>query len=193
MVSNGLRVVVDDREKLPYAFADENIYGGVHVTEGHLPTGDYSLWGLTHLVAVERKSLPDLVNCLGNERERFVHEMIRGRGLESFAVVCECTWQDLAQGQYRSHLNPHSACQSVASFVARFGIPFLFAGSRTAAEYVVWSLLKQYAEGQRRRWKSVERALAPMQSGTSAASKRVWVAPVQCDTSRAGSGRPETL
>ena len=55
---------------------------------------------------------------------------------------------------------PDSACQSVAAFMARFGIPFLFAGSRAGAEYVAWSFLRQYAEGKRKELRAIEKALA---------------------------------
>ena len=86
-------------------------------------------------------------------------EIERSRALESFCVVVEGSWQDLAQGQYRSQLRPQAACQSVASFMARMRVPFWFCGSRPAAEYCTWSFLRQYAEGQRQRLKAVEQAL----------------------------------
>lgn len=158
--AEALAIVVDSREQAPFAFAGHACYEGTTVEAGTLATGDYSIKGLESLVAVERKSLPDLVGCLGKERERFVRELERGRGLEAFCVVCEGTWQELAQGQYRGMLRPHSACQSVAAFMARFGIPFMFAGSRAGAEYVTWSFLRQYAEGKRKQLKAIEKALA---------------------------------
>ncbi|WP_241160230.1 hypothetical protein [Desulfovibrio sp. ZJ369] len=53
---------------------------------GSLTVGDYSLEGLTDKVAVERKELPDLVQCLGRERERFERELQRGMPLDAFAA-----------------------------------------------------------------------------------------------------------
>lgn len=73
-------------------------------------------------------------------------------------VEVESSWADLAGGQYRSRLNPHAACQSVAAFMGRYRVPFLFAGSRAAAEYVTWSFLRQYLESARRRWRSIVKA-----------------------------------
>lgn len=154
-----LSIIVDSREQLPFSFTGAKCYEGVTVTKGSLTTGDYSLAGLESFVAVERKSLPDLVMCLGKERERFVRELERGRALQAFAVICEGDLHELVHGQYRSQLNPHSACQSVASFMARMRIPFFFAGGRDAAEYMTFSFLKQYAEGERKRLKAVEQAL----------------------------------
>ena len=43
------------------------------------------------------------------------------------------------------------------------GIPFVFAGSRKAAEYIVYSILTQYANGIRRRLRAVEAAMNPIQ------------------------------
>lgn len=152
-----MRILIDSREQLPFAFSGKS-FEDVTTEAGSLPTGDYSLAGLSDLVAVERKSLPDLVACLSHERDRFERELVRARGLDAFAVVVEATFEDLAHGRYRSKLNPHSACQSVLSFSARLGIPFLFAGSRAGAEYATAGFLRQYLKGCRERLKAIEKA-----------------------------------
>lgn len=152
-----MRVIVDSREQVPFAFSGPR-YEGVTVEVGTLTVGDYSLAGLTDKVAVERKSLPDLVACLGRERERFERELQRGAALDAFAVVVEASWADLAGGKYRSKLQPHAACQSVLAFAGRYRLPFPFAGSRAAAEYVAWVFLRQYLEGARRRWAAIVKA-----------------------------------
>ena len=151
-----MRVIIDSREQAPFTFAHEKY--GVEVVTGTLTVGDYSLAGLEDKVAVERKSLPDLVMCLGRERERFERELQRGAALDAFCVVCEGSWLELAGGKYRSQLNPHSACQSVAAFMSRYRVPFMFAGSRAAAEYVTWSFLRQYLESARKRWAAIAKA-----------------------------------
>lgn len=151
-----MTVIVDSREQTPFSFRHERYAATVEV--GALTVGDYSLAGLEDKVAVERKSLPDLVLCLGRERERFERELQRGAALDAFAVVVEASWAELAGGKYRSHLNPHAACQSVAAFMGRYRVPFLFAGSRAAAEYVTWSFLRQYLEGAKKRWKAIVKA-----------------------------------
>jgi hypothetical protein len=150
-------IIVDSREQEPFTFRHEK-YAGVVVESGTLPVGDYSLAGLTDRVAVERKSLPDLVACLSRERGRFERELQRAAALDAFAVVVEATWADLAAGQYRSQLNPHAACQSVLAFTCRYRAPFLFAGSRAGAEYSCWGFLRQYLESARKRWGSIVKA-----------------------------------
>ena len=92
-----MRVIVDSREQAPFPFRGPR-YEGVTVEVGGLTVGDYSLAGLADRVAVERKSLPDLVMCLGRERERFERELARGAALDAFCVVVEASWQDLAGG-----------------------------------------------------------------------------------------------
>lgn len=150
-------IVRDTREKAGYGF-DAARYEGVTVEAGTLATGDYSVKGLETLVACERKSLADLTMCLGQERQRFVRELERARGMDAFLVVVESPWSDLAAGKYRSRLAPHSACQSVISFMAHHKIPFLFAGSRVAGEYAVWSFLHQFLDGARKRFQAIVKA-----------------------------------
>lgn len=152
-----MKILIDSREQAPFMFQGKP-YVGVQIETGTLVTGDYSLAGLTNKIAVERKSLADLTQCLGRERERFERELIRAAALDCFAVVIEADWREIAQGQYRSQLNPHAACQSIAAFTARLKIPFLLAGSRAGAEYMTWSLLRQYLEGARKRYAAIVKA-----------------------------------
>jgi ERCC4-type nuclease len=152
-----MKIVVDSREQAPFVFRHEQ-YAGTVIEAGTLDTGDYSLAGLTDRVAVERKSLADLVACLGRERERFERELQRAAALEAFAVVVESSWGDLASGKYRSRMNAHAACQSVLAFSCRYRLPFPFAGSRAGAEYVAWGFLRQYLESARKRWGNIIKA-----------------------------------
>ena len=143
-------IVVDSREQCPFPFTHERYEA--KTKQGALTVGDYSLAGLEDKVAVERKSLPDLVACLGRERERFERELMRGAALA--ALNCRM----LARGEYRSQLKSHAACQSVLAFTARYRVPFLFAGTRGAAEYMTWGFLRQYLESARKRWRAIAKA-----------------------------------
>lgn len=152
-----LKVLIDTREQRPFAFNGKG-YEEVITERASLPTGDYSLSGLSDVVAVERKSLDDLALCLCRDRERFERELVRGRGLDAFAVVVEASFADLAAGKYKCRLNPHAACQSVLAFSSRLGVPFLFASTRKGAEYVTHGFLKQYLEGARKRLEAIAQA-----------------------------------
>lgn len=104
-----MRIVIDSREQQPYTFRGYDI----QIELGTLLTGDYSLAGFTDRIAIERKELSDLIQCLSWERERFSREMQRAKGYDFFAVIIEASWQAMAEGNYRSRMKPQAACQSV--------------------------------------------------------------------------------
>ncbi len=141
-----IRIVIDSREQDGFPFTGYD----AEVVPGTLQTGDYSLVGLEDMVAVERKSLPDLVACLGRERERFERELERLRAMEYILLVVESPITDLATGQYRSKLNPTAALESVFAFMSRYRLPFYFAQDRRGAERATFSFLRHY-------WRTVER------------------------------------
>ena len=63
--------IVDTREQRPLDLSP------LQVVRGTLATGDYSVVGLESVVAVERKSLDDLLGCIGTDRARFDREVQR--------------------------------------------------------------------------------------------------------------------
>lgn len=150
-----MKIIRDTREQAPFPF------GGYacEVQPGTLTTGDYSLAGLEDRCAVERKSLDDLLGCLtGEGRERFERELARARGLDAFAVVVEASFQDIAEGRYRSKMKPHAALQSVLAFQVRYGCPFIWAGTRAGAEYATFHFLRHYLREAQERFKAICRA-----------------------------------
>ncbi len=149
-----MRIVVDSREQLAFTFTGF----GCEVEPGALAVGDYSLAGLTDKVAVERKSLADLVLCLGRERDRFQRELQRAAALQAFLVVVEAPWSDLASGNYRSQLNANSACQSVLAFSCRYRVGFMFAGDRTEAERITHGYLRHYLRSAQDRLQAIVKA-----------------------------------
>ena len=152
-----MRIIIDTREQTPFTFSGPR-YGGITFEVAPLTTGDYSLAGLQDKVAVERKSLPDLVACLGRERERFERELQRAAALDAFLVVVEASWADLAGGNFRGRFDPYAATQSVLAFTARYGVPFLFAGGKAHAEGATIGFLRQYLESARKRWGGIVKA-----------------------------------
>ena len=137
-----LSILVDSREKLPYDFAGY----ACSCEKSALPIGDYTVLGLEDSIAIERNTLDDLVACTLDSRKRFIRELVRARGLDCFAVVVEASLQAVASGQYRSGIKPHAVLQSIFSMQVKYGVPFIFAGDRTAGEYVAFSLLEKYAK-----------------------------------------------
>lgn len=146
---HALEIVVDTREQRPFTFAGSGYLATV--TRAGLKTGDYSLMNLEDSIAVERKGLDDLVGCLTVGRDRFERELDRSRSLSCFAVVVEASMGDIARHRYTSRMNPHAALQSILAFQVRYGVPFVWAGSRTGAEYVTyWWLHKARREHEAR-------------------------------------------
>ncbi len=152
-----MTILIDTREKAPFSFLQCG--ADISTERAALTVGDYALAGLADRVAVERKSLPDLVLCLGAERSRFERELQRAAALESFSVVVEAGWQALADGKYRSNLNPGAACASIAAFSARHGISFMFAGNREQAERYTALFLRQYLRGKAHDLDAIRKAM----------------------------------
>ena len=144
-----MKIVTDSREQLPYQFRTPSEVGA-------LPCGDYSLAGGEHLVAVERKTIDDLIGCLTSGRERFERELHKGKALDYFALVVEASLTDLANGKYRSKMNPRSAVQSLLAFSIRYRLPIFFCESRRYGQRITESLLCKYAREIEKRWQSIQ-------------------------------------
>lgn len=123
---NAITVLVDTREQRPFSFP------GWTVKTETLTTGDYSVWGLRDTIAVERKSLSDLVACVGRGRSRFEKKLDRLRAFPARAVVVEAGWAELERGGWQGTVTPRAVTESVLAWIGS-GIPFVLAGSRSQA------------------------------------------------------------
>ena len=133
-----IKVKIDSREQLAYEFKTPSEIGTI-------PIGDYSICGLEDHIAIERKELNDLIGCLTIGRERFERELSKSRGLEYFALIIEASLSDLANGNYRSQMEPKSAIQSLLAFSIRYRLPVWFAESREYGQRFTESLLLKFA------------------------------------------------
>ena len=119
--------VIDTREQLPLDLSPLQT-----ITAG-LSTGDYSVKGLEHVVAIERKSLSDLLGCIGRDRDRFEREVQRLLAYPVRALVVESTWRDIEAGDFgRSKVTPAAALGSLLGWVA-MGLPVIMAGDHHRA------------------------------------------------------------
>jgi len=144
-----LQIIRDTREQDGFSF----VGFPCTVTPGTLATADYSLVGFTDRIGIERKSMQDLIHCLGPDRERFSRELQRLKAYDSSAVVIEQPQSVLRLGHYRSAMNAESAWQSVIALSMRFRVPFWFCDSRADAEAVTFNFLRHYA---RDRWRELQ-------------------------------------
>src|SRR5208282_3612482 len=131
-------VVIDTREQTPLPF------GRLKTIPGGLNCGDYSVAGLEHLFAIERKTVADLVACCsGENRERFERELHRLRGFRFKRLLIIGTELDIRQAKYRSNIKPQAVLATIAAFEIRYDLPVLFAatpteGARMIERWAYW-------------------------------------------------------
>ena len=134
-----LMVVVDTREQTPWAFDPQT----VEVISKALPAADYSLVGLEDRVALERKSLSDLVNTVIRDWIRFRKELYRLSGYDVAAIVVEANLEQIVQHEYESEANPLSVIGRVHGIFLDHGIPVFFWGNHQLAAAMAHRFLLQ--------------------------------------------------
>jgi DNA excision repair protein ERCC-4 len=126
--------IIDTREQTPWNLSP------LKSIRGTLATGDYSICGLQHEVSIERKSLSDLIGCIGVERERFEAEIQRLKAYQVRCIIVEAPWSALERGGWRSKVTPGAAVGSVLGWIAH-GMPFIFADDANGAAKAASRLL----------------------------------------------------
>lgn len=144
-----ITAIIDTREQLPLDLEP------LRAIRGTLDTGDYSVRGITGQVAIERKSLDDLICCCGTERERFEREIMRLLAYPCRAVVAETTWAQIEYGGWRSKITPEAVLHSCLGWIAA-GVPIVMVRDHATAGRYVAKMLFIVA---RRRWREI-RSLA---------------------------------
>jgi len=114
-------IVIDTREQEPLVF--ERLASRV----GTLVSGDYSVAGLEHVFAIERKSIADLVGCcIGQNRERFERELHRLRGYRFKRLLVVGSETEILKGEYRSNIKPQAIIGTLRAFEMRYDLPVVF-------------------------------------------------------------------
>ena len=117
-------ILIDTREQTPFVFPDS-----MKTSAATLPTGDYTIKGLERYITVERKSLPDLMQSISRDRERFEKELHRMQGYKKRAVIIEAEYRDIVTGQYKSKMSVVAAVATLGAFQQRYNVPFCFCGN----------------------------------------------------------------
>ena len=132
-----MRILMDSRESAdPHPWV-EHFSQDVTIERGTLETGDFALAALPDAAVVERKTVGDLLACLGRERIRFEKELKRGRYVGRLVVVCDGSMADLLCEARRrgGGMSDASIIGTLAAWQRRY-CPFFFAGSvKVAAEF----------------------------------------------------------
>jgi ERCC4-type nuclease len=144
-----IAAIIDSREQTPWDLAP------LRTIAGTLPTGDYSVAGLENVIALERKSLEDLLGCIGRERDRFERECQRLLAYPCRAIIVESTWNEIEMGQWRGSIKPPHVVGSLLGWQAA-GIPIILAHNHKRAGEYASKLLYIAA---RRRWREARSLL----------------------------------
>src|SRR5512133_146345 len=133
------RIIIDTREQTPLVFPN------LPAQRGTLVTADYSLLGAEDLMGVERKTIPDIAACCGQERERFERELER---LESYwfrRLLIVGNESDVRAHKYRSRISPASIIGSLAAWEIRYDIPVVWAATPDLAALAIEKWVRYFA------------------------------------------------
>jgi ERCC4-type nuclease len=126
-------VLVDTREKDPLPLRANHPNWIQAERRETLKTGDYSIEGMEDLLALERKSLADLVACTVSYRQRFLAACARLSGFVWKAILVEATFEDIRRGithfDIPSDVHPNAICGTLDVIEAKFGIPVIYAST----------------------------------------------------------------
>lgn len=146
-------IIQDSREQSVFSFrnirADKKEGGGAIIVRAKvaaLKTGDYSIEGLEDRVSVERKSMEDLFNCMGSDRERFERQLSRLSEMEFGCVVVEADLARIQRGHDISKLNPKTVIRSVISYQMQHfpSVHFWFCPGKHYAEDLTFRILDRF-------------------------------------------------
>lgn len=145
-----MKIIIDTREKNAWQFS-------IPSEVGTLKTGDYSIAGLENIIAVERKSLDDLCNCLAGDRKRFVKELERSRSFDYFGLIIEANFLTIRKGQFKSLIKSRSVVGSLFTFEHRYGIRVHFAGSWTNGAEICQEIFEKYIYEKRKQLEAIKK------------------------------------
>ena len=138
-------VLVDTRERDPLDFSGfPNWIGGERRQK--LGAGDYSVEGMEGLLALERKTLPDIVATVMQHRVRFFRMCERLARCRWRALLIEASYGEVKSpyGCY-TLAHPNAVSGTLDALEARYGIPVIYASSyRHLAEEKAASWLSKH-------------------------------------------------
>lgn len=122
-------VIVDTREQAPFNFARfPNWIAGDR--RGTLPVADYTIDGMEDRVALERKSLEDLIHCLAHDRLRFFRMCEKMTAFQWRAIIIEATYEDIKSDYaplgFVQAAHPNGISGSLDALEVKFGIPVIY-------------------------------------------------------------------
>ena len=120
-------VLIDTREQTPLTFTRfPNWIAGEKRQK--LKIGDYTVQGMEHLLAIERKTLSDIITTVMQERSRFFKmcEQLARYGWR--ALLIEASYEDIKSpyNEENTFAHPNAVSGTLDALEARFGIPVIY-------------------------------------------------------------------
>jgi len=145
-IPDGFILVVDTREQTPLF-----VTARPWIVYKKLDQGDYSILGFEDMIAIERKSITDLLNVIGRGRARFEKEIERLKDYWWKGLLIEGTEKDVYDVSRYSSVHPNTRYHSLASWEIR-GFHIYYAENKRKARWWVLSrltkLYKHLREGK---------------------------------------------
>lgn len=166
-----LPIVVDTREQRPLDFS---AFGDVRIVRAKLWPGDYSLQAASRILAIERKSVSDLIGTMksgyaglsATTPKRFDCELlglcgVKYLGGRAFVLVEPDGYAESAQEQieawhYQADIKPDTVMAFVETIRHGWRIPVILANSRAHAAEVVVAAVRA-ADVEKRSWRPFDR------------------------------------
>lgn len=120
-------VLVNTREQIPFEFTNHSNWIA-DTKRQKFGAGDYSVVGMDNLLALERKTLTDLITTLMQHRKRFFKLCEKLAKYRWRALLIEATYEDIKSPYYDLNTQDHSNAisGSLDALEARFGIPAIY-------------------------------------------------------------------
>lgn len=138
-------IVVDTREQAGFAYSFawfSKWFAGVE--RATLRAGDYSIKGMENQIAIERKSLSDLVTSTIGDRERFLAQCERLAKLKRKAIVIEASLAQTKSWYPESGAHPNAVVGTLFALQERWGIQVIWCDTVELAEETVAHILSKY-------------------------------------------------
>lgn len=119
--------LVDTREQAPFTFVNHQNWIKSE-RRATLPVADYSVEGMEDILALERKSLQDLVITLTTQRERFFRMCEKLSEYRWRGIIIEGSFEDVKSPYPGGFTNahPNGITGSLDAIEARWSIPIIY-------------------------------------------------------------------
>lgn len=138
-------VVVDTREREGFAYDFARFpkwFAGVE--RAKLWARDYSIKCMERRMAVERKTLSDLVNSVIGDRPRFLAQCKRLASLERSAIVIEASLSETKSYYQESGAHPNAVVGTLIALQERWNIQVVWCDNAELAEETTAHILSKY-------------------------------------------------